>query len=182
MKSNTKRITRASNRHSSNRQSGFGLDINDFDQLLSAGETVEHVTVPGFLRRIPHPWHIDDLTRFGDKVGRVAEAMQLSYLTTIQSQLGMIRVFPLPLLQRVYELMAPQFQWPVEPLALIDGTRARRDELKRHERADADLAGLAERTDDVEALASIQVVRDHLAKETLRLRNEIGGVAAPAAL
>jgi hypothetical protein len=154
-----------------------GIDINDFDQLTAAGETVEHVTVPGFLRRIPNPWHIDDLTRFGDKVGRVAEAMQLSYLTTIQPQLGMIRVFPLPLLQRVYELMAPQFQWPAEPLALIDGLRAKRDELKRHERSDSDLSSLAERTDDVEALDSIRAVREHLAKEIARLRAESGVVA-----
>jgi hypothetical protein len=106
------------------------LDINDFDQLIATGETVEHVTVPGFLRRIPHPWHITDLTRFGDQVGRVAEAMQLSYLTTIQPQLGMIRVFPLPLLQRVYELMAPQFQWPSEPIALIDGLRSQARRIK----------------------------------------------------
>jgi hypothetical protein len=180
----TKPITRgrgqvnspANRQPNSSRHTGSGLDINDFDQLIAAGETVEHVTVPGFLRRIPHPWHITDLTRFGDQVGRVAEAMQLSYLTTIQPQLGMIRVFPLPLLQRVYELMAPQFQWPSEPLALIDTARARRDELKRHERADIDLAGLAEHTDDVDTPRVHPAVRDHLGKEMLRLRAELAGV------
>jgi hypothetical protein len=164
------------------RQSGIGLDINDFDQLTTASETVEHVTVPGFLRRIPHPWHITDLTRFGDQVGRVAEAMQLSYLTTIQPQLGMIRVFPLPLLQRVYELMAPQFQWPAEPLALLEGARACREELRRAERADTELSTIAEKTDNVSALAAIQEVRDFLKSETTRLRTSLeGGVSAPAA-
>jgi hypothetical protein len=155
------------------------IDINDFDQLTAiAGETVEHATVPGFLRRIEHPWHIDDLTRFGDKVGRVAEAMQLSYLTTIQPQLGMIRVFPLPLLQRVYELMAPQFQWPAEPLALLEGRRALREELKRHERADADLQQIRDRTESVTTLESIETVRKFLADQMTALRAELSGVAA----
>lgn len=155
-----------------------GIDINDFDQLMAAGETVEHTTVPGFLRRIEHPWHIDDLTRFGDKVGRVAEAMQLSYLTTIQPQLGMIRVFPLPLLQRVYELMAPQFQWPAEPLVLLEGRRALREDLRKHERAAQDLSSIAESVDNVEVLTAVQTVRDFLTTDIARLKQEIGTPAS----
>jgi len=166
MRKNTRPITRG--RGAVNPSAG--IDINDFDQLTAAGETVEHVTVPGFLRRIPHPWHIDDLTRFGDKVGRVAEAMQLSYLTTIQPQLGMIRVFPLPLLQRVYELMAPQFQWPAEPLALIEGARAQREELRRAEGAKKHLEAVAANAPNAAVGEAFVTVIDYLENEVNRLR------------
>lgn len=149
--------------------------VNDFDQLTAAGETVEHVTVPGFLRRIPHPWHIDDITRFGDKVGRVAEAMQLSYLTTIQPQLGMIRVFPLPLLQRVYELMAPQFQWPGEPLALIEGNRVKMDELRKAERLTNQINELLSSTDEPKVVEAATVLLNSLETTATTLRQEIAG-------
>lgn len=155
------------------------MNINDFEHLTEVTDAVEHVTVPGFLRRIPHPWHIDDITRYGDKVGRVAEAMQLSYLTTVQPKLGMIRVFPVSLLERVYVLMSPQFNWPRiadEHAAIEDGRAALRDELRKAERTLADLSSIAEKTDNVEALNSIQEVRDFLTADIARLRAEIGGV------
>src|SRR5205809_6373994 len=81
------------------------IDINDFEQSALGAQTVEHVSVPGFMSRIASGWALDDMTRFGDKVGRVAEAMQLVFITTNQTRLGIIRVFPLPLLQRVYEIL-----------------------------------------------------------------------------
>lgn len=157
------------------------IDINDFDLFALGAETVEHISVPGFMARIAHGWALDDMTRFGDKVGRVAEAMQLVFITTNQTKLGIIRVFPLPLLQRVYEILSPQFGWPRildAEHALEDGHAALRDELRRHERADEDLSSLVERTDEVETLTSIQTVRDHLAKEMLRLRAELSGLVA----
>lgn len=158
------------------------MDVRDFDQLAACeGVQVEHQTIPGFLRRIPHKWHLDEITRFGDKVGRAAEAMQLSYFTAIDRSLGVIRVFPLPLLQRVYAIMAPQFHWPavIEMESLEDGRRAQREALRKRERADKDLEDLLETADNVEVLTAVQAVRDFLASEMNRLRHEIEAPAPP---
>src|ERR1043166_2355254 len=59
----------------------------DFDHLAEAAK-IEHLTIPGFMRRVSNRWHIEDITRFGDKVGRAAEALQLSYMTTVDKSLG----------------------------------------------------------------------------------------------
>lgn len=171
---NIKPITRRSREVKNGKNDS--ININDFDQLTAAGENIEHVTVPGFLRRIPHPWHIDDITRYGDKVGRVAEAMQLSYLTTIQPKLGMIRVFPVSLLQRVYQLMAPQFGWPRlldETAMLEDGRAAQREALRVRERVAADLAQIGEVTDNVQVLDAAQTVREFIDADIARLKGEL---------
>jgi hypothetical protein len=150
------------------------IDINDFEQFALGAETVEHVSVPGFMARIAHGWALDDMTRFGDKVGRVADAMQLVFITTNQTKLGIIRVFPLPLLQRVYEILSPQFGWPriidAGALPIEDGRQALRDELQKAERSLADLSSIAEHTDNVDALQSIQEVRDFLTGKIAELR------------
>src|ERR1041384_6675246 len=70
------------------------IDLRDFDQLAGEALQIEHQTIPGFLRRLPHKWHLNDITRFGDQVGRVSEAMQMAYITAVDKSLGVIRAFP----------------------------------------------------------------------------------------
>ena len=43
----------------------------------------------------------------------MAESMQLSYKTTIDLKLGEIRVFPVELLRRVYDVLSRQFSQSV---------------------------------------------------------------------
>lgn len=134
---------------------------NDFADLAGAEQIVEHLTVPGFLRRIPHRWHLDEVARFGDKVGRVAESMQLAYLTTVDRSLGVIRMFPSPLLKRVYEVLSQQFGWPqiidLEPAQLEDGKRDRETlrSLEKSQRCLRELADASENPDVLEALARV---------------------------
>lgn len=178
MRKNTRPINRASKAV----KTPAHIDINDFEQFALGTETVEHVSVPGFMSRIAHGWALDDMTRFGDKVGRVADAMQLVFITTNQTKLGIIRVFPLPLLQRVYEIMAPMFNWPriVDGvLAIEDGRQALRDDLRQHERADHDLSSIAEHVDNVEVLTALQTVREFLGTDIARIRAAID--SAPVA-
>lgn len=94
-------------------------------------QVVEHLTIAGFIRRSPHRFHMDEITRFGDKVARLAEALQVSYLTTIDRSLGMVRVFPVPLLQRVYDVMAAQFGWEMEIAAVEDRKTRGHERTKR---------------------------------------------------
>lgn len=150
----------------------------EFEQLPQSDEIVEHLTIPAFLRRIPHKWHIDEITRFGDKVGRAAESLQLSYLTTIDRSLGVIRIFPLPLLQRVYQIFAVQLGWPqiidVEPPALDDPRRAHQETLRTHERLAKHMRALLEITDSVDVQQSIAVVLEWIEHDCRRIRQELG--------
>lgn len=150
---------------------------------LEAELTIAHATIPGFMRRIPHKWHLDDITRFGDKVGRAAEAMQLAYITTVDGSLGTIRVFPCPFLQRIYQIMAPQHNWPAvieaEPTALEDGRAVQRETLRADERADQHLAQLSERADNVDVLTAVQTIREFLQGDMARLRSEIEAPPVP---
>ena len=139
---------------------------------------MEHLTIPAFLRRIPHKWHIDEITRFGDKVGRAAESLQLSYLTTIDRSLGVIRIFPLPLLQRVYQIFAVQLGWPqiidVEPPALDDPRRGQQETLRSHERLLKHNRALLAIAENVDVQHSISVVVQWLEHDCLRIRKELG--------
>src|SRR4051812_28044068 len=150
----------------------------NFDQIAEAAK-IEHLTIPGFLRRISNRWHMEDITRFGDRVGRAAEAMQLSYMTTVDRSLGVIRVFPVPLLQRVYEIMAVQFGWPqiveAEVPALDDPRRAQEETLRSHERIMKHLqALLAAAADDIDLQASLAVVLQWLDHDCQAIREALG--------
>src|SRR5262245_41109811 len=107
----------------------------DFEQMdQTAG--VEHLSVVAFMRRMAHRWDIDDMTRFGNKVGKVAESMQLAYLTGVDKSLGTIRIFPVPLLERVYKVLSAQFGWPqiidAPPPGLPPAGTAAAETLKTH--------------------------------------------------
>lgn len=103
-----------------------------FDELSQSEPLIEHLTVPAFLSRVPRAWQIDEATRFGHQLGRAAEAMHLAYMTTTDRALGVIRVFPVPLMRRVYTLMAQQFAWPALPEALEAPRSQPDDRLARH--------------------------------------------------
>ena len=150
----------------------------EFEQLPQSDSIVEHLTIPAFLRRIPHKWHIDEITRFGDKVGRAAESLQLSYMTTIDRSLGVIRIFPLPLLQRVYQIFAVQLGWPqiidVETPALDDPRRVQQETLRSHERLLKHVRALLAIAENVDVQHSISVVVQWLEHDCHRIRTELG--------
>lgn len=138
---------------------------------------VEHLTIPGFIRRAPHRFHMDEITRFGDKVGKIAEAMQISYLTMIDRSLGQIRLFPVPLLERVYAVMAAQFGWEqtVDVPTLEDRQSA---ELRATERAKKHLQSASEHADNPIVAEAMTTVLKWLESETVRL----GGKETPPPL
>ncbi len=148
----------------------------EFGELSRPENIVEHLSVPGFLRRIPHRWHMLDINRFGDAVGRAAEALHIAYLTRVDLALGMIRIFPVPLLKRVYETQAKQFGWPLvldAQLALDEGPRGQLRVLRRHERTEQHLSALAEGLDP-EVRASMEKVLQFVSEDARRLRKELG--------
>lgn len=156
------------------------LEVHDFEQLAAdQASHVEHQTIPGFLRRIPHKWHLNEISRFGTEVGRAAEAMQLVYMTAVDRSLGVIRVFPLPLLERVYTLMGPQFSWPaLAEVPALENGRAQREELRKHETAKNHLQAAAEHAPSREVAEALQTVLDWLEAETQRMK----AVESPAPL
>lgn len=165
--------------------------VADFDEMQSGEALVEHCTIPGFLKRIPHRWHMEDIQRFGDKVQRTAEAMQIAYLTTVDRSLGIIRVFPLPLLQRIYEIQSAQFGWPalveVQPPALGpgEGASTSHETLRAHEKVREHVKTLMAAIESTSAItpnhvqASLAVILRWIEEDMTRLRAELAS-AAPA--
>lgn len=136
-------------------------------------DVVEHLTVPGFIRRAPRRFHLDEITRFGDKVSRVAESFQISYLTTVDSSLGIVRLFPVPLMVKVYTVLANQFHWQpwCEP---IDGDgRGPAELLRVTERARKNLQAATEGTEmPPEVATAMAVLVGWFESETRRLGAE----------
>lgn len=142
---------------------------------VSAGQ-VEHRNVLEFLRSIPHPWQADDIDRFGSKSKRMAEALQLPFVPQAHPKLGVIRIYPVPLLEWVYTMMAKQFHWPAPALVLEDGARAQREELRRHEGAKKHLElAAAEHEPPADVKAAIETTLAWLEGEAQRLRSEDRG-------
>jgi hypothetical protein len=154
------------------------MSLQDFDELAaSQAIQVEHQTVPGFLRRIPHKWHLNDINRFGSEIGRAADAMQLVFMTAVDRSLGVLRVFPVPLLERVYTIQAPQFGWPALAPLLEDGSRAKREELRRNERLVHELEDLISATDEPKVVEAASIL---LSSVTASLTTLKAALAAPA--
>src|ERR1043165_4105227 len=64
MKTQTRNVLKS---HPTNRINEHeGMEV----EQLAPTALVEHLSVPAFLRRTPHRWHLDDMRRFGDKVGQ----------------------------------------------------------------------------------------------------------------
>lgn len=124
---------------------------------------------------------MQDINRFGDSVGRAAEAMQLAYLTTVDRSLGVIRVFPVPLMQRVYEILSKQFGWPQVIDASAEGDDARRGQvetLKAHERVEKHLRSVLAVTEDQNVQRSTNVVLEWIGTDCQRIRQELGTLGA----
>ena len=81
-----------------------------YSEIDQQQQTIEHRTISGFMRMISPKWHIDDINRFGKKVGDSANALQMVYVTSFDTSLGLVRTFPLPFLMRIYQVMQPQFR------------------------------------------------------------------------
>lgn len=164
------------------REAGQQVEImQDYQEVAEQQEQiVEHLSIPGFLKRIPHRWHMEEITRFGDKVGRAAESMHLAYLTGIDRSLGTVRVFPVPLLQRVYTVMSSAMGWPtlVEFDALEDGKKADRDKLKKHERVQSILEEIASSVDDVDISQALMKVQSFVREDLEKRRKELGSGAS----
>ena len=139
---------------------------------ISPENIVEHLSVPGFLRRVHHRWHMQDINRYGDAVGKSAEALQLAYLTRVDMALGVIRIFPVSLLKRIYETLAPQFGWPM----IIEGRLEEKVEkvllrkLLGYQRMDKILQTMLATADTKEAQSAITVVRDLLEEDSRKIR------------
>jgi hypothetical protein len=158
----------------------------DFAQAPVPELVVEHRTIAGFLRIAPHRFHLDEIVRFGKKVGDVAESMQLAYMTTIDSQLGVLRVFPVPLMRRVYDILADQFHWaqfPAELSAIPEEVAA---ELKAKERLARLLRATMEAAPGPQLQQSSSDVLQWVESEIGRLRNHLeltaGGASATATM
>lgn len=156
--------------------------VPDLEQLAEvAACQVEHCTIPEFLHRTGRKWHGDEIMRFGDKAGRMANSMQLPYVPAVNPSLGIIRSLPVPLLQWVYTQMAAQFGWPpmIELNAIDDEQRAQREELRRHEGARKHLQSAAEHAPTPAVADALAVVMNWLDCETERLRGGSGEPATP---
>lgn len=159
-----------------------GQTVADFDRLQQPETIVEHMTASGFLARIPHRWHMDDVRRFGTEVGRIAEALHIAYITTTDIALGIVRVFPVPLLRRVYTIQSASFGWPsltaVQTPALgEDLQRAARDTLRSHTSLLKHLRTLLaalETTGSHEVAESTATTIHWLEQDSTRLRAELG--------
>lgn len=137
---------------------------------------IEFCTVTAYMRRIPHRWNLEDIERFGTKVGRVAEAAHLAYLTTMDPVVGPVRVFPLPFLQRVYEIQRVNFSWPPETASpsLPAALESDRATLKAHERLVRLLRAAAEAAPDEVVQQSGETMLTWLESEIGRLRALLG--------
>lgn len=152
-----------------------------FEQFADvATELVEHRTIFDFLRLIHHPWQPDEVERFGNKVKRMADAIPLAWVTMPHAELGILRVYPLPFMQWIYSTMAKQFAWPMPALALEEGKREQREELRRHEGARKHLEAAVGHTPTPAVSEALAIVLTWLEGETKRLRGEVEPLKAVA--
>jgi hypothetical protein len=151
----------------------------EFEEMPDPLSVVEHLTIPGFIRRAPHRFHMEEIMRFGDKVGRISESLQVSYLTTIDRQLGQIRLFPVPLLTRVYQVMAAQFGW--EQIVEVPTIEDRNQETARMtEKTGKQLRVVADKVDDPVIAQAMTLVLQWLESETARLQSGEESASAPS--
>lgn len=176
--------TRTTRRQSSTKSqapaapSGFAQQFEEMPDPLSV---VEHLTIAGFLRRVPHRFHMDEILRFGDKVGKIAESLQVSYLTTIDRQLGQVRLFPVPLLVRVYQVLAAQFGWePMNEVRALEDAGA--ETLRAHERTRKRLEAVAGDITEPAVAQALQLVLNWLENDAKRLRGEGVNATPPVEL
>lgn len=146
--------------------------FNDIDPL----SVVEHCTVREFMRRVPHRWSLEDMFRLGDKVKRSAEALQIAFVTTTDPTLGLVRVYPLPMVRGIYDVLAAQFGWPkiidaeIPGLPGTGGSTIRTPQ--RHERMRQHLRSLAEVVEDEGVHGLIAGLLDWIEEDLARMAQE----------
>lgn len=178
MKRTTTRNSRAVKTNAPRSQS----KLPDLELLaeVSAGQ-VEHRTVLEFLRSIPHKWQADDIVRFGDKVKRLAEALQLAFVPVPHPQLGVIRTYPVPLLEWVYTMQAKQLHWPSPVIALEDGRRSQREALRKNEQLAQQIQELMSATDEPPVVEAASVIIQSLSTSIAQAREALEEESAAAA-
>ncbi|HMJ06891.1 MAG TPA: hypothetical protein VK474_11595 [Chthoniobacterales bacterium] len=135
-----------------------------------------------FLQGIPHRWQLDDIDRFGYRVGRMALSMGLPILRGTNTDIGELRIFPVAFLEWVYSTMAHGCKWPLlgDVEIFSDGRRAQRLELRKRERAAQSLQEISEAADNIEVLTSLQTVQEFLHSDIARRRQEMDAPPAIA--
>lgn len=144
---------------------------------------VEFLTIPGFIRRVPYRFHMEEIHKFGTAVGKSAESLHLCYMTVTDRSLGPLRCFPRPMLERVYSVMAPQMKWPVivdAELGLPESERTK--EVHFNERLAKHLRSVMEVATNAEVQKSAATMVQWLEGEATRLRmlDLSGGAPAPS--
>lgn len=147
-------------------------NIPGFEQFADASMAqVEHRTIFDFLRTIPHAWHGDEMARFGNVVKKWADAVPLAWVPLVHPDLGVVRAYPVPFMQWVYSTVAKQFGWPLNAIALEDGTREQREELRKLDGARKQLEMAGEAVSNPELKEAFAKVTQHLEAEANRLRS-----------
>jgi hypothetical protein len=151
--------------------------VPSFEQLADvAVAQVEHRTTFDFLRLVPHQWHADEIERFSSRVKRMADAIPLAWVPVLHPKLGVVRSYPVPFMQWIYSTMAKQFGWPMPAIAMEEGAKDQRDELRKHENARKQIEDAAEHAPTGEVSDAFAIVKMWLAAEARRLG---GGEPAP---
>lgn len=151
---------------------------DEFAEMPDPLSVVEHVTIAGFIRRCPHRFHINDVIRFGDQSRKIAESLGVSYLTTTDRQLGQVRLYPRPMLERIYANMAASSGWEAlnEVRQLEESSAAARADERTCKRLEVAASAI----DDPAVAQAMRIVIAHLEGNARRLRGEPEIEAAPA--
>lgn len=146
--------------------------VGSFEMMPDLGPIVEQVTVPGFLRMIPHNWQVGDYQRIGAVLGKTADALGLQYMQTTNQWLGVIRTFPVPLVKWVYDQLRHSHAWPAYEgdTAAEEAHQQARIALRDAERTAKQLRGMIEKTEDVTQLEALKVVLARAEEEVSRQR------------
>lgn len=110
-----------------------------YQHMPEDAPAVPHMTIPAFLRSVDYKWNMLDIERFGAKVGRTAESLHVSFTLAFDRSLGNLRAFPVPMLRRIYDLMAPGFGWPAVIWQPSPSARVQEDPAESASEAEAEL-------------------------------------------
>ncbi len=148
------------------------------DHFATVGDEtpqVAHATIPGFLRKLNHRWSMIDIERFGAKVGRTAETMHLAYMPAFDRSLGVLRSFPVPMMERIYEILAPAHGWPALPVPVQEAPdiREQRAALKVQEVMVKQLGMLSQAAEDGHVRRAAAVVLDLVERKRVSLEAEL---------
>ena len=177
----TNRIKQSGGRASGVKDAGLPqTERNSFEQFAEVSTSlVEHLPVHEFVQRTPHRLHPDEIPRFSDRVKRMADALQLTFVPAVNPLLGVIRVFPVPLLEWVYTTMAPQFKWPLltDAQAVDDTKRAKHIELRKVERRAQEIRNLMSEADEPELVNAAAVLLASLETTANAIKADLIGAA-----